>query len=252
MGHHMTKCRACENIVLQCRCPGPKEVHWVERCKRCAEPNALANAATAPAVVANGVQVKLGEFCFYQDMPISTPLTYGASYERRLWVVTPVVDDAFYDFRKLRGEDALYESYVYLTVKHMPQQAYKPFNRPGWHCDGFRTADISYFWSDNTPTEFSRSSFDLLGGEHDSMERMDEQARSGDTYTLPDRTLVRVDAKCVHRAGSPKADGVRTFVKLTFSRDRFDLAGNTHNYELHYDWPMRPRATERNVPQEKT
>ena len=31
--------------------------------------------------------------------------------------------------------------------------------------------------------------------------------------------------------------------------DRYDLAGNTHNYLLDYDWPLRPRSLTRNVPQ---
>lgn len=42
---------------------------------------------------------------------------------------------------------------------------------------------------------------------------------------------------------------VRTFVKVSISRDKYDLIGNSHNHLLQYDWPMRPRALTRNPPQ---
>lgn len=211
------------------------------------------NASTEPVIVVNGnYPTIVREFCFYQDMPIKLAGSYDVQLERRLnEPLMTLLGNAWLDFRRLRGDRTLLDQYVYLSVKRLPQQPGRPFTRPGWHCDGFRTDDITYLWSDNTPTEFSRSNFDLLGDEHTSMARMEEQALPEDTYTLPDRSLIRMDARCVHRPGMPAVAGVRTLVKLTFSRDRFDLEGNTHNYELDYDWPMRPRSAERNVPQEK-
>jgi hypothetical protein len=52
----------------------------------------------------------------------------------------------------------------------------------------------------------------------------------------------------IHRVATVVEPGMRTFVKITVSDRRFNLIGNTHNYELDYDWEMHPRQVERNDP----
>jgi len=42
---------------------------------------------------------------------------------------------------------------------------------------------------------------------------------------------------------------MRTFVKISFSKDKYDLIGNSHNYEMDYKWDMKERKEERNIPQ---
>ena len=34
MSHYIKKCRTCERVISQCRCPGPKEIQW-DVCKGC-------------------------------------------------------------------------------------------------------------------------------------------------------------------------------------------------------------------------
>ena len=210
---------------------------------------AVKNSASTPFVVAHDVSVPLAEFCFYQDMPVKLAGQTVWRVEARLRPLEPLMLAAVKHFSMYHGSYELRDRKVYLSCKRMPQGPGRPLSRPGWHCDGFLTPDITYLWSDNTPTEFSRSAFDLLGGEHDSMARMEAQARPEDTFSFQDRTLVTMDSRCVHRPSMPTVNGVRTFIKLAFSRDRFDLAGNAHNYALDYSWPMRERMMERNVPQ---
>ena len=44
----------------------------------------------------------------------------------------------------------------------------------------------------------------------------------------------------------------RTFFKLSFSKDKYDLKGNSHNYLFDYNWEMRERKENRNIPQQLT
>jgi hypothetical protein len=44
---------------------------------------------------------------------------------------------------------------------------------------------------------------------------------------------------------------MRTFVKVSFSYDKYDLVGNSHNYLLNYAWEMKERKDDRNIPQSK-
>lgn len=47
MSHYITKCRGCQTVVEQCRCPSPtKEERWVKSCPACPS---LETAATEPA-----------------------------------------------------------------------------------------------------------------------------------------------------------------------------------------------------------
>ena len=75
---------------------------------------------------------------------------------------------------------------------------------------------------------------------------MEEQAKLENNYSFPDKTLVRM-GRSVLRVG-PYIEGHRVFVKVTFSQEKFNLLGNSHNYLIDYDWPMRKRRKERNVP----
>jgi len=42
---------------------------------------------------------------------------------------------------------------------------------------------------------------------------------------------------------------MRAFVKVSFSKDKYDLIGNAVNYEIDYNWNFKPRENTRNVPQ---
>jgi len=76
---------------------------------------------------------------------------------------------------------------------------------------------------------------------------MESQALEENNITYPNNTLLGLDPFVVHKVG-PYVEGIRTFFKLTFSKDIFNLENNSHNYMFAYDWEMKPRKEQRNVP----
>jgi hypothetical protein len=146
--------------------------------------------------------------------------------------------------------DAGYNDLVYLTAKHIYVTPENLGNRPGWHIDGFGTDDINYIWScgaEENSTEFCDQVFDISDDEHESMQDMAAQAREENVVTYPSKTLLRLDNKIVHRTSTRAVAGFRTFVKLSVSRDIYNLKGNAHNYLFDYNWSMIDRDTNRNV-----
>lgn len=142
--------------------------------------------------------------------------------------------------------DDLLRSYIYLTVKSEYQRNGCGFNREGWHIDGFGTDDENYVWSNCQPTIFNNGPFDLSDDENLSMAQMEEQADPANNYCFPDKTLVRM-GRSVHKVG-PYIEGHRVFVKVSFSKKKYNLLGNSHNYLIDYNWDMIARNKERNVP----
>ncbi|WP_259384425.1 hypothetical protein, partial [Bacillus thuringiensis] len=59
----------------------------------------------------------------------------------------------------------------------------------------------------------------------------------------------RLDQRVIHRSPVNFEAGMRTFVKVSISADRYDLEGNSINHLLPDRWPLRPRQVERNHPQ---
>ena len=139
------------------------------------------------------------------------------------------------------------DSYVYITAKNLNQHTV-PFNRPGYHSDGFLTDDVSYLWSSGQPTIFNASDYDLPLDDSLSLLAMESQSDPAKEITYPDNTLLRLNQYVIHKVGEFKP-GVRTFLKICFSKDVYDLRGNSHNYELEYDWSLRTRDSVRNMPQ---
>lgn len=189
------------------------------------------------------------EVLAYQYMPIKLIGETKISVEPRLMIFDKIIGVACCDFIGTRGLNEFVASYVYITAKRRFQKPGQGITRPGWHCDGFKTTDINYLWSDNTPTVFNNSEFDLCDDENLSMVQMTAQADPIHNFYYPNDALLRVDEKVVHKPDDVSEDGMRTFVKISFSRDKYDLAGNTINYMLDYDWQYRPREFRRNVPQ---
>jgi len=189
------------------------------------------------------------EFMFYQYLPVKLAGVTEVVMERRLDCFRLILGAICCDYVGFRGLNAFVDSYVYLTAKHMVTAPGAPMNRPGWHSDGFLTSDINYIWSDCFPTVFNCSSFSLTLDDEISLDEMSAQAAPYADCCYGDGTLLRLDQFCVHRVADIPAPLVRTFLKVSFSLDRYDLIGNSHNFELNYDWPMRERKLTRNVPQ---
>lgn len=207
------------------------------------------NYGALPVVIGEPIEVNCHEFMFYQYLPVKLTGGTNITREARLACFDAIIGAACCDYIGFRGLDAFVGSYVYVTAKHMYQAPGCSFNRPGWHADGFLTDDINYVWCDCAPTVFNSSRFDLTPDDDISMMEMEEQAEPRLSRVYPDNALLRLDQYCIHRVADTSMPLVRTFAKVSISRDRYDLIGNSHNHMLHYDWPMRPRAITRNPPQ---
>jgi len=162
--------------------------------------------------------------------------------------------------------------YVYVTVDQRPVAPWSTQRRAGLHGDAWVAspdgarrdvaqdgmagavlsdeAERTYLWSDTLPTEFLPGPFDLGADCQEALERMEEQSRDMRVVTYPNRTLLALSPYCVHRAatnltGSPVG---RTLIKLSFSRHRYNRAGNSLNPAVDYSgWQWREReATARN------
>jgi hypothetical protein len=66
--------------------------------------------------------------------------------------------------------------------------------------------------------------------------------------TYPDKHLLRLDQSVIHRSPIKFAPGMRTFIKVSISKDRYDLIGNSINHKLDFGPLVAERQPERNHP----
>lgn len=189
------------------------------------------------------------EMMFYQYLPIKFVEQTTPNAEERLKCFNEIIGVACCDFIGTYGLDRYVSSYVYLTAKHMFQQKHCSYNRPGYHSDGFMTEDINYIWSNRYGTVFNTSEFILTMDDSGSLLEMEQQAMSENEIVYPDNTLLRLNQYNIHKVADIDVPGMRTFIKLSFSKDKYDLIGNSHNYLFDYNWDMKERKDQRNIPQ---
>lgn len=194
-------------------------------------------------------EVQCDEMLFYQYLPIKLRGVQGYIIEERLQCFESLIQHALMDFRIDFGSEEYLDSYIYLTVKKMYQVGGCSFNRRGYHSDGFLTDDINYIWSDKNPTVFNLSKFDLTLDDEISMKEMESQAKPDLVAVYPENSLLRLDQYSIHKVCENNGLVLRTFIKISFSKDKYDLKGNSKNHLMDYDWKMRDRSTERNIPQ---
>ena len=192
--------------------------------------------------------VQCPEFMCYVSMPVIMVRQGGLRLPQRIEFLRKLILDADFDAQQCIGLE-YHRRYCYVTVKSLWVTPESPGNRPGWHVDGFGSnGDINYIWCDKNPTEFAIQDFvGIPDDDEQSMVAMAEQVRPESIITYPVRTLIQLDEDVVHRVGPVVETGRRTFVKITFSEHKFNLAGNSHNYLFDYDWSMQPRSNGRNL-----
>lgn len=193
--------------------------------------------------------VECTEMMFYQYLPIKLAGQTKPVYEDRLRCFDKLIGTICCDFIGVFGLDAYTASNIYLTAKYMFQPVGCSYNRPGWHSDGFMTEDINYIWSDCFPTVFNNSDFNLSMDDRLSLDEMDIQALEKWNVYYENCSLFRLNQFNIHRTQNVTQSRMRTFLKVSFSKDRYDLKGNAHNYLLDYDWEMKERKMGRNIPQ---
>jgi hypothetical protein len=181
------------------------------------------------------------EMMFWLYCPISSPGELE-DVPANLQQFAPILDAVF------NYDPQLYDdSYVYLTAKTLYVSG-DSANRPGWHADGFGTDDVNYIWYDRAPTQFMEGSFPLPTDCADAMAYMAFAAENQPIITYPNKHLLRLTPAVIHRVQPNVAPGVRTFVKVSLSKDRYNLEGNSVNHRMRQRWPMLPRDAERNHP----
>lgn len=194
-------------------------------------------------------EIECKEMMFYQYLPIKMPNETKCIYEQRLKCFDNLVNAICCDYIAEFGLDNYVNSYVYLTAKYLYQMPKCSFNRMGWHSDGFLTDDINYIWCDKYPTIFNKTDFNLPLDDLLSMEEMEKQAMPINDVIYKENQLLRLNQFNIHRVAQVEKSGMRSFLKISFSKDRYDLIGNSHNYLLDYNWQMKERKQERNIPQ---
>jgi hypothetical protein len=197
-----------------------------------------------PKVIST-VEVVPVETFHYINMPIKLPGQSAPRFEKRLDCFKILIGKVCCDYIS-KGLDNYINSYVYITAKNLYQKKGMGFNREGWHSDSFMSDDTNYLWSNCQATEFANQQFYLNLDDKISLQQMEEQF-NGKIVTYPNNSILRLDEFSIHRVG-PIVEGIRCFVKITFSKKKFNLAGNSHNYELDYKWEMHKRQEYRNIP----
>ena len=192
------------------------------------------------------------EYMHYMYLPVQfAEFGWALRMPSNLAFAQDFVEDVISDEFARNGRNAW--RYTYVTARRGFATPGNPLNRPGWHSDGFGTPDINYVWTDRYPTLFAEQKFFDISDDHtESARQFEQQIAAGFVHTYPDKTLQRLDSSVIHAAPEiPAPGGERSFFKVSFSNDRYDLLGNSHNHLFEYDWPMHSRAQQRNDPATK-
>lgn len=185
----------------------------------------------------------------YEDHLFKNPfivnkINYQLAIPDNLRYINPIIDASINDMLE-NGYDFDYN--IYVTAKTMFVQPGMSGNRPGWHVDGYGSnGDINYIWYNMNPTEFAIQNFvNIPDDDIESMKCMEKQIEADKIVTYPCNTLLRLDESVVHRVNENIRPGIRTFIKISFSKHRYNLKGNAHNYLIDYDWEMYDRYPDR-------
>ena len=152
------------------------------------------------------------------------------------------------------------DHYVYITVDQGFVEPHNSQRRPGFHADSYLKIDTTkssflpilvdhvYIAYDSCPTIFAEGPFDIKNNAYPEdvmtvLKYFEKTAINTNKYFYPDYTLLRVDPYCVHDAGINELDETifRTFVKISFSKNKYAHLGNAHNNLFIYEWPLTLR-----------
>lgn len=185
------------------------------------------------------------EYMHYLYLPLRIERDAPLAVPKRLSFVWPLLRAVYEHPRDMERY-----RYVYITSRRGWASPGNNLNRPGWHCDGFGSDDINYVWSDSFGTEYAEHPFVDISPDHvRSLEQFAEQVDRSRVRVYPDGTLARLNPYVVHQvADCPPPGGSRSFVKVSLSNHKYNLAGNSHNYLIEYEWEMHDRALIRNDP----
>lgn len=211
----------------------------------------------APPVDCGFVENDTKEMCCWMYLPVKLPggtLVIPDNANQFRNIVRAALDDYIKDFG---GWNTLNKKYVYLTAKTLFTTPGNPGNRPGWHSDGFMTDDINYVWSDRNPTIFfeypdQHNLFSFAADHEFSLKQMDDLCEDSPQHwkRYPNEHLLRLDESVLHKVDTNIYPGMRTFVKVSISDERYALEGNSINHELKnaFGLDYKVRSAIRNDP----
>jgi hypothetical protein len=163
-------------------------------------------------------------------------------------LVHSVISDIYTLSPELYDND--WTKYCYLTIKKMYVQPNSYGNREGFHIDGFLSDQENFIWSDceATPTEVSIGKFELSNNHETSLAEMMVQASYNFTEQLKPFNLYDMNQNVVHRPTENLTNEavLRTFIKVTYSKELFNCVGNAWNYKLPHIKPTVKRNQSRN------
>lgn len=193
------------------------------------------------------VDLSPSEMMFWLYCPIKLPRQMDCVVPKSLRQFTPIINAAIKDCSNI-----VYDRYVYITAKTLWATSENPGNRPGWHSDGFLTDDLNYIWCDANPTVFFHDGVNhaFISDHKDSLSEMDALCEPNvqSQFAMPVKHLLRLDQAVLHKVATNINPGVRTFVKISVSRYRYTLRGNSINHDLAPDWEYSERQQDRNCP----
>ena len=209
-----------------------------------------------PTPINSFPDIEFTEFMHYQYLPVSIPgkmeyiILQRFAVPERLQFLNPLIYAAVNDWVDNYLTPGMPEPHVYLTARHGFATPGNPLNRPGWHCDGFGTDDINYVWWDGPGTQFAEQNFGNISDDHfKSLDQFEARVFQERVVEYFERQLLRLDPYVVHSTPEIEPPGcLRSFVKISISKHKYNLIGNSHNYMLDYDWEMYPRDILRNDP----
>src|SRR5690606_32431237 len=98
--------------------------------------------------------------------------------------------------------------------------------------------------------EYVTGEFELVQDHEKSIEQMNRLFYHSESLKCKTNGIYRLDETVIHRCGYSisKEAVLRHFVKVSFSKEKYNLKGNSHNYLLDYNWEMKERSNSRNHP----
>jgi hypothetical protein len=183
------------------------------------------------------------------DMPIYMP---GQG-----WCIPPVLEQFLEAINLTREHEGLYgyedTHYVYITVDQKIVQKGSTGRRPGLHTDAFggeidEEVTHTYILSDMIPTRFFSDCFPISTLDcQESIDQFKMYAKNPAYY--PCKQLLLLDPYVVHESMPAHMNTQRTFVKISYSRKKYNRTDNTLNELFDYSWEFIPRdRSKRNDP----
>lgn len=211
------------------------------------EGNVFIPYGNAPQIIGQ-VELKPVEQMLYLYLPVMMPNDESIYLPSNLTFLDKVLQIALEDAYKQLPDFILH--HAYLTVKTMWVGGSAGIgNRPGWHADGFGShGDLNYVWYNLNPTQFAVQHFaGVSTDDSQCLIDLEEQVHPEYIVVYPHGTVLRLDESVVHRVNPIAQEGLRTFIKISISKNRYNLQGNSHNYMIDYDWEMHDRSLLRNT-----